>query len=124
MTFYSTHLKAHEEPVLVPETFSWGALFFGPIWLAFHRAWIPAILSLAAGLLIALLTHGIAATVILMTGLALMLGLTGHDLRRWSLERSGYLLVHVAAGRDEIEAMQQLLHHRPDLEDRYRPRPA
>jgi hypothetical protein len=120
--FYSTHLKAHEEPVLVPERFAWGALFFGPVWLAAYRAWIPAILSLAAGLVIALLTHGIAQ-VVLMTGLALILGLTGHDLRRWSLERSGYLLVHVLAGRDEIEAMRQLLYYRPDLEDRYRPRP-
>jgi hypothetical protein len=123
VTFYSTHLKAHEEPVLVPERFSWGALFFGPIWLAAHRAWIPAILSFVAGLLIALLTHGLGQAV-LMTGLAMILGLTGHDLRRWSLERAGYLLVHVSSGRDEIEAMRHLLHHRPDLEDRYRPRPA
>ena len=122
MTFYSTHLKAHEEPVLVPECFSWGALFFGPIWLAAYRAWIAAILSFVAGLLIVELTHGLAQFV-LMTGLALILGLTGQDLRRWSLERGGYLLVHVSSGRDEIEAMQHLLHHRPDLEDRYRPRP-
>jgi hypothetical protein len=122
VTFYSTHLKPLEEPVLVPEHFAWGALFFGPIWLAAHRAWIPTILSLVAGLLIAFLTHGIAQ-ITLMTGLALILGLTGHDLRRWSLERSGYLLVHVLSGRDEIEAMQHLLHDRPDLEDRYRPRP-
>jgi Protein of unknown function (DUF2628) len=122
VTFYSTHLKAHEEPVLVPERFAWGALFFGPVWLAGYRAWIPAILSFVAGLLIVLLTDGIAQ-VVLMTGLALILGLTGHDLRRWSLERSGYLLVHVLCGRNEIEAMRHLLHHRPDLEDRYQPRP-
>lgn len=123
MTFYSTHLKPHQEPVLVPERFAWGALFFGPIWLLVHRAWIPAVLALAAMVLAAALFHRPQAAA-LITGLAVLLGLTGHDLRRWSLERRGYLLVHVVSGRDEIDAMRHLLEHRPDLEDRYWPRPA
>jgi hypothetical protein len=122
VTFYSTHLKPHEEPVLVPERFSWGAFFAGPAWLAAHRAWIPAVLSFAAGLLIVVLTHGTTCAV-LIAGLVLILGLTGHDLRRWTLERRGYLLTYVLSGRDEIEAMRQLLLARPDLGDLYRPGP-
>ncbi len=122
MTFFSTHLKPHEEPVLVPERFSWGAFFIGPVWLAAHRAWIPAVLSFVAGVLIVSLTHG-APCAVLIAGLALLLGLTGHDLRRWSLERRGYLLAYVLSGRDEIEAMRQLLAERPDLGDLYRPMP-
>ncbi|HVY13701.1 MAG TPA: DUF2628 domain-containing protein [Rhodopila sp.] len=120
MTFYSTHLKPNAEPILVPERFAWGALVFGPLWLAAHCAWIPAVLAFVAGLLIVTLTHG-GLAVLLMSGLAAILGLTGNDLRRWSLERRGYVLVHVFGGRDEIEAMQRLLVHRPDLEARYRP---
>ena len=43
-------------PVLVREGFAWGALMFGPLWLAAHRAWIAAALALAAAVLIVFLT--------------------------------------------------------------------
>jgi hypothetical protein len=39
---YAALLKPDSEPVLVREGFAWGALFFGPLWLAIHRAWIAA----------------------------------------------------------------------------------
>ena len=41
--------------MLVREGFSWGALLFGPLWLAVHRAWIAAVLALAASVLIVVL---------------------------------------------------------------------
>ncbi len=47
MKIYTALLKAGAEPVLVREGFSWGALFLGPFWLAAHRAWVPAAISLA-----------------------------------------------------------------------------
>ncbi len=47
--------------------------------------------------------------------LAVLLGLFGHDLRRWSLARRGFLLAHVVAARDQDEAMARLLAARPDL---------
>ena len=52
---YTALLKPDAEPVLVREGFAWGALFFGPLWLAAHRAWIAAAISLAAYILIAVL---------------------------------------------------------------------
>ena len=55
MKIYTALLKADAEPVLVREGFSWGALIFGPFWLAAHRAWIAAAISLAAYVLIAVL---------------------------------------------------------------------
>ena len=55
MTFYTAHLKPDAEPVLVREGFSWGALVFGPLWLAAHRAWLLAALALAGYVLIAAL---------------------------------------------------------------------
>ena len=56
--------------------------------------------------------------------LALILGLTGNDLRRWSLEHRGYLLVHVVAAVNPDDAFTRLLTRRPDLAVRFRPEPA
>ena len=104
--------------MLIREGFSWGALFFGPLWLAAHRVWVPAALSLAAFVLIVVLTeNGLAAA--LLAALVVLLGLSGHDLRRWSLDHRGYLLSQVVAARDELDAMTRLLERRPDLKGSY-----
>ncbi len=118
MKLYSAHLKADAEPLLVREGFSWGALLFGPFWLAAHRAWIAAAISLAAYILIAALLPQPLRLVLAVT-LAVLLGLTGHDLRRWTAERRGYLLVHVVAARGAEEALLRLLTYRPDLAGRF-----
>ena len=123
MKLYTALLKAGAEPVLVPEGFSWGAMILGPFWLAAHRAWIAAALSLAAYVLIAVLAPEPAHT-ILAAGLALILGFTGHDLRRWALENRGYLLIHVLAAASRDDAFTRLLNLRPDLIARFRPEPA
>jgi hypothetical protein len=116
--FYTAHIRSGAAPVLVREGFSWGALFFGPLWLAAHRVWVPAVLSLAAFVLIVLLTeNGLAAASLI--ALVVLLGLSGHDLRRWSLDHRGYLLSQVVVGRDELEAMARLLERRPDLKGSY-----
>jgi hypothetical protein len=119
---YTALLRPDAEPVLVRESFAWGALFFGPIWLAAHRAWIPAAISLAADVLITVLLPS-PASLILAAALALILGFTGQDLRRWALEWRGYLLAHVLAARDRDDAFMRLLALRPDLTTRYRPEP-
>jgi hypothetical protein len=120
---YTALLKHDAEPVLVREGFAWGALFFGPVWLFAHRAWIAGAISLAAYVLTGVLVAGPAAA-ILAVGLALILGFAGHDLRRWALEHRGYLLAHVLAAADRDDAFMRLLTLRPDLAVRYRPEPA
>ncbi len=123
MKTYTALLKNDAEPVLVREGFAWGALILGPVWLAVHRAWVAAAISLAACVLIATLAPQPAGE-ILAAGLALVLGLTGNDLRRWALEQRGYLLVHVLAAGSQDDAFTRLLTHRPDLAARFRPEPA
>jgi hypothetical protein len=118
--FWTAHIRADAEPVLVREGFAWGALLFGPLWLALHRAWIPAALTLAAWVLVQVLTPAPVAGV-LSLGLALFLGLTGHDLVRWSCEHRGFLLTQVLAARNETEAWALLLSGRPDLAARFMP---
>jgi hypothetical protein len=114
MTFWTAHIHPGRAPVLVREGFSWGAFLFGPLWLAGHRAWIPAALALAAGILIViLLPLGVAA--ITMFVLAILLGLSGHDFRRWSMEHRGFTPTQVIVARSEPEALGVLLARRPDL---------
>jgi hypothetical protein len=120
MKFWTAHVRQGTAPVLVREGFSWSALLFGPLWLAVHRAWIPAVLTAAATVLILLLaTDGLSA--LLLTALVLSLGLSGQDLRRWSLDHRGYLLAQVVAARSEIDALERLLSRRPDLRGSFLP---
>jgi hypothetical protein len=118
--FWSAHVRAGTAPVLVREGFSWGALLFGPIWLAVHRAWIPAAISLAAFVIIGFTTHDVVQAA-LLTALIVSLGLTGYDLRRWSLDQRGFLLAQVVTGRSELDAMARLLERRPDLRGSFMP---
>jgi hypothetical protein len=106
--------------VLVREGFSWGAFFLGPLWLAVHRAWIAAALALAGGILIVvLLPLGVAAAT--MFALAVVLGLSGQDCRRWSIDHRGFTLTQVIAARSEPEALSALLARRPDLVGNFLP---
>ena len=120
MKFWTAHIRAGAAPELVREGFSWGALIFGPLWLAAHRAWIAAVLTLVAWVLIIVLTQdGVSAA--LLTTVIVLLGLSGHDLRRWSLEHRGYLLAQVVVARNELEALGRLLERRPDLRGSFLP---
>jgi hypothetical protein len=114
---WTAHLKSDAAPVLVREGFSLGAFLFGPLWLAAHRAWVPAAFVLAAWLAIGTLTtDGTCAALTL--SLALLQGLSGHDLRRWSLDHRGFTLAQVVTGRGPDDALETLLRRRPDLTDR------
>jgi hypothetical protein len=114
---WTAHEKPHSAPILLREGFSFGALCLGPIWLAWHRAWLAA----AAVFLLSLLIVGLTrppASAILSLGLAPLVGLSGRDLVRWSIARRGYLETNVVAGRNEDEAQSRLLAERPDLVER------
>jgi hypothetical protein len=122
MKTYTALVKSDAEPILIKEGFSWGALLFGPFWLAAHRAWIAAAITLAAYVLIVAFVAQPAST-ILSAGLMLIIGLTGNDLRRWALQHRGYLLLHVLAAGNRDDAFMRLMMHRPDLGARFRPVP-
>jgi hypothetical protein len=118
MKTWTAHLRRDAEPVLLREGFSWGAFFFGPLWLAAHRAWIPAALCLLVYVLVLCLTSGVAASII-TPGLAWLVGLSGHDLRRWSMSHQGFLESYVLIARSEADALARLLADRPDLIARF-----
>lgn len=120
MTTWTAHLRPDAEPLMVREGFAWGALVFGPLWLAAHRAWLPVAFSLAAYALVLLLTPAPVAA-ILVPALAWLHGLSGNDLRRWSTTHRGFLETHVVVARTEPEALARLLANRPDLLGRFGP---
>jgi hypothetical protein len=97
-------------PVLVAEGFSWGALLFGPLWLAASGAWIFAAIVLAIDLALGLFGPGWALAIA-----AFVTGMFGHDLRRAALELRGYAMVHVIAASSLDGALARLLARRPDL---------
>lgn len=114
MRMWTAHLRPHAPPVLIAEGFSWGALLFGGLWLLVQRAWIAGVLALAAGVLIGALTQG-PARGLLEFALAVLLGLNGRDLVRWSLARRGYTLAQVVAAGNADAALARFLTVRPDL---------
>jgi len=114
LKLYAVLVKPGSEPVLMSEGFAWGTFFFGPLWLAAHRAWVAAALSLAAYVLIGVLAPP-AVAAILIAAVAVFLGLHGHDFQAWALEHRGYALAHVVGGKDKDEAWLRLMAHRPDL---------
>ena len=114
MKGWTAHLKPGRDPVLVPEGWSWRAFLFGPLWLVANQAWVPALLHAALLLLVTALVPAPARAVLLGT-LAVLAGLLGRDLVRWSLDRRGYLLAHVISARDEETALGRLLAYRPDV---------
>jgi hypothetical protein len=98
-----------ERIVFLRDGFSTPAFLFGPLWLAWRRAWLPAVLWTAGLALIlgggAALGINPAAASVLQLALGLLLGLEGPRLVAWSLERKGYTesAVMVAARIDEAE---------------------
>jgi hypothetical protein len=113
MKIYTVYARPDRLPILVKEAFAWGAFLFGPLWLLWQRAWIPAMLSIAA-LVLALIAPPPLRPVLAFS-LFLLLGLTGRDLLRWSLSMRGYGIAHVVAGRNEDDAFLRLVAHDPAL---------
>ena len=114
MKIFTAHLHPRRPPVLVREAFAWGALLFGPLWLLRHAVWIALAISLAILVLIAILAPPPLRPVLAVC-LFVLLGVTGNDLRRWSLSRRHYALGHVVAAPSLDDAFFRLLTHRPDL---------
>ena len=120
MKYWTAHLRPDASSLLIREGFSWGALLFGPIWLLAHRAWVPGLIALAAGVLIAVLAPaGLMPALLALYGVTL--GLYGNDFRRFAVERRGFVLSHVLAARNEDAALARLLTARPELAREFGP---
>jgi hypothetical protein len=123
MAIFTVHVPATsagetpppEKIVLLRDGFSLPATLFGPFWLAWNRAWLPAIgwaVLLAA---IALAGHelGLPKRTMALVSLALsvVLGFEGVRLLAWSLARKGYSESGVVMGDDAEQAEEIFFHN-------------
>lgn len=101
-------ISAEESAVFVREGFSVPAFAFGPFWLLWKRAWIPAalwcvLLALVAlaGSLLKLPPDDVG---VIGFAVSAILGFEGDRILAWSLRRRGYVERDVVIGDDEAEA--------------------
>lgn len=90
--------------VFVKEGFAWLGFFFPPLWLLFNRLWLEFIAALAVASVFAAgamqLGYGQLSASLADALLMLIVGFEGNNLRRWKLERQGYVFLASVAGRD------------------------
>jgi hypothetical protein len=118
MTIYAVHAPqdarnnvatAADRCAFVRDSFSWGAFFFGPLWLLRHQLWFTFLGWLAAILLLWAGSYwlGLSNSAIFCcyVAIAVFLGLEGGMLRSSALRRRGFELADVVASdtRDGAE---------------------
>lgn len=121
---YTVHLRqpvrdSERDLVIVREGFSWGAFLVSVLWALWNRLWLVAVVLIALELLLPLVAGwvglGTASGGILSIALAVLAGLFGNDLRRWTLEGRGYAEVALVAARSPDEAEQRFGERYPHL---------
>jgi hypothetical protein len=118
MTIYAVHVPtnagdniaaAADRCAFVRDSFSWGAFFFGPLWLLRHQLWLAFLGWLAAVLLLWAGSYwlGLSSSAVFWcyVAIAVFLGLEGGTLRSASLRRRGFELADVVTSdtRDDAE---------------------
>ncbi|MDX8493938.1 DUF2628 domain-containing protein [Mesorhizobium sp. VK22B] len=82
-----------EEATLVRDGFTWLGFLFSPIWLAWHRLWIEALLTFAVMVILSVLGEKLGlewAGSALSLLVSLYVGLEGQGLRISALRRRGW----------------------------------
>lgn len=110
MKFYSIHRDPAGDPVpeLVPEGMNAAALFFGPLWAAWHGLWwtaavlIAGLAAIRSAAFLLELTAG--QTLAAAAALLVIFAAEANDIRRRALERRGRIELGVVNGRNRREA--------------------
>jgi hypothetical protein len=98
--------------ILIQEGGSFWAMVLPVIWPVFHGLWLVLLgqLLIIAGLVILpvmLQGTGVVVTIVAAV-LAVLMGLHGNDLRRWTLRQRGCAFSGIVAGQDIAEAERRL----------------
>jgi Protein of unknown function (DUF2628) len=93
-----------DDVVFIKEGFTGWGFLFGPFWLLFNGLWLELIFALllsagAAAVLIKLGLDQEQASGVANLLLMLIIGFEGNNLRRWRLERKGYVFLATVAGK-------------------------
>ena len=118
MKTYSVHIRHHgldlyRDLVVVKEGFNWPAFLFNIFWALWYRHWFLAIALLVIPLVIAILTNviGLAPSgqTVLSIGWLVIVGMLANDVRRYYLDRNGFVEDGFAAGKTADDALCEYL---------------
>ncbi len=124
MRVYTIHMRRppldpERDIRLVKEGFCWPAFFFSIIWALWCRLWLAAAGILAAELalrgILELLGADVLTQAVVSFAFAVLLGVVGNDIKRWTLFRSSYLQVAVVTGSNRDTAERRFWDDRPSL---------
>jgi len=116
MKIFTIHLRRDgldpdRDIVVIKEGFSWPAFFFGILWALWNRLWIAGALLLATTAAVHLVSQsmitGRFGQTAVTLGLAVIVGLIGNDLRRWTLDRADFRFAGIASGPNADEALRR-----------------
>jgi Protein of unknown function (DUF2628) len=94
-----------DDVVFIKEGFTWWGFLFTSLWLLFNALWLEfiGVLFLAVALAAGLVEAGLRDQVWIVSLLfMLLIGFEGNGLKRWRLERKGYVYLASVAG-DSLE---------------------
>lgn len=95
-----------QKVVFIRDGFSTPALVFTGIWMLVHRLWLPFLAYLTLSLVLELIAQNFIQSVpgVLAFLTGVLIGLESGNLRRWSMERKGWIFAGVVTGQDGQEA--------------------
>ncbi len=118
MRTYSVHIRRHglnldRDFAVVKEGFSWPAFVFNIFWALWYRHWLAAIVLFAIPITVAIVTKVIglapAGKTFLSLGWLVIVGMTANDVRRYYLDRDGFVEHGIAAGKNTDDALYSYL---------------
>jgi len=98
-----------ERVVFLREKFSWPALFFGPLWLIWHRLWLALVFWLAAEALIGVAARALhlrPSAILALIAPSLIIAFEATLLRQYRLIADGYREAGVVIA-DDIESAER-----------------
>jgi hypothetical protein len=108
MKLYTYYMKpgetAVEDAVAVREGFSWPAFLFTFLWAFYHRLWVVGLVLLAVPAAIQYAVdsqrlHPLVGSAMILA-FTIYVGCSANDWRREKMERTGYVMMGLAAGED------------------------
>jgi len=118
MKTFTIHLRRDgldpdRDIAVVKEGFNWPAFFFGTLWAFWNRLWIAGALLLAATVTVQMISQtlisGHLGQSVVTIGLAVVVGLIGNDLRRWTLDRADFQFAGIASGPNADTALRRYI---------------
>lgn len=124
MKTFTVHLRRggldpDRDIAVIKEGLCWPALAVSVVWAVWHRLWLVALGFLAAEVGLSAVLGWLGADhkteLALSLGLAVVIGLVANDLRRWTLERHGFVERDVVAASDVDAAERRFYERHPHL---------